>query len=92
MINLNSIPKTSSFSDFASKCEISVQEKQVSKHFSSITRNSEPLKLIHSDVCDLNKVLNRDSRRYFVIFIDDHSRYFLFSKIQGWGHQLVQGL
>ena len=54
MINLNLIPK-SSF-DTTSKCEICVQDKYVRTPFHSITRNSDPLELIHSDVCDSNRV------------------------------------
>ena len=73
MINLNLIPK-SSF-DSTSKCEICVQDKPIRTPFHSITRNFEPLELIHSDVCDSNRVLNRSGRRYFVTFIDDYSKF-----------------
>ena len=75
MIKLNFVPKTFSSSDFDSKCEICVQGKQVRKPFPSITRKSEPLELIHSDVCDSNIVLTRGSKIYFVTFFDDHSRF-----------------
>ena len=73
MSKLNLIPKSSH--NPSSKCEICVQGKHTKKPFKSITRNSEPLELIHSDVCDSNRVLTRGGRRYFVTFIDDHSRY-----------------
>jgi len=73
MINLNLIPK-SSF-DTSSRCEICVQDKNTRKSFPSITRTSEPLELIHSDVCDTNRVLTRGGRRYFVTFIDDYSKF-----------------
>ena len=73
MINLNLIPK-SSF-DRSSRCEICVQDKNTRKSFSSITRTSEPLKLIHSDVRDSNRVLTSGGRRYFVTFIDDYSKF-----------------
>jgi len=56
MINLNFIPK-SSF-DTSSRYEICVHGKNTQKIFPSITRTSEPLELIHSDVCNSNKVLN----------------------------------
>jgi len=49
MVNLNLIPKAKL--DPISKCAC-VQAKQVRKTFSPITRTSEPLKLIHGDVCD----------------------------------------
>ena len=73
MINLNLIPK-SSF-DTTSKCEICVQGKHVRTPFHSITRNSEPLELIHSDVYDSNRVLTRGGKRYFVTYIDDYSKF-----------------
>ena len=72
MIYLNLIPK-SSF-DSSSRCEICVQGKHTRKYFPSITRTSEPLELIHSDVCVSNRVLTRGSIRYFVTFIDDYSK------------------
>jgi len=73
MIILNLFPKASS--DFTSKCEICVKEKHVRKYFPSIIRNSKPLELIHIDVCGSNRIPTRDGIRYFVTFIDDHSRY-----------------
>ena len=33
------------------------------------------LELIHSDVCELNGILTRDRKRYFITFIDDLSKY-----------------
>ena len=57
------------------RCEICVQGKNTRKSFPSITRTSEPLELIHSDVCDSNRVLTRGGRRYFVTFIDDYSKF-----------------
>jgi len=74
MINLNLIPKSSFDSTY--KCEICIQGKHVRTPFHSITRNSEPLELIHSDVCDSNRVLTRGGRRYFVTFIHDHSKFY----------------
>ena len=74
MINLNIIPKFSF--DSSSRCATYVQGKYVWTPFHSITRNSEPLKLIHSDVCDSNRVLTRDGKKYFVIFIDDYSKFY----------------
>ena len=53
MINLNLILK-SSFKSF-SKYEICVQGKYVRTPFHSITRNSEPFEIIHSNVCDSNR-------------------------------------
>jgi hypothetical protein len=33
------------------------------------------LELVHSDVCELNGILTRGGKRYFITFIDDFSRY-----------------
>jgi hypothetical protein len=33
------------------------------------------LELVHSDVCELNGILTRGGKCYFITFIDDFSRY-----------------
>ena len=38
-------------------------------------RASQPLELIHSDVCEPMNVKARGGYEYFVTFIDDYSRY-----------------
>ena len=38
-------------------------------------RAKEPLELIHLDVCKPLNAQARDGYEYFVIFIDDYSRY-----------------
>ena len=45
------------------------------KLFSKSDRNSIMLELVHSDVCELNNVLTRGGKRYFITFIDDFSRF-----------------
>lgn len=57
------------------KCEICAQAKIIKKPFPGVKRNSEILDLIHSDICELNGVLTRGGRRYFITFIDDYSKY-----------------
>ena len=47
----------------------------IKKPFPSVERSSNLLDLIHSDLCELNGVLTRDGKRYFLTFIDDFSRY-----------------
>ena len=49
--------------------------KMTKKHFSKSDRNSIMLELVHSDVCELNGVLTRGGKRYFITFIDDLSRF-----------------
>ena len=57
------------------KYEICIQAKMVKKPFSMNERNTEILELIHSDICELNGQLTRGGNRYFITFIDDHSRF-----------------
>ena len=47
----------------------------IKKPFQSVDRNFNLLDLIHSDICELNKILTRGGNRYFIIFIDDFFRY-----------------
>ena len=41
----------------------------------SVFRESKPLDLIHSDICELDGTLTRNGKRYFITFIDDCSNY-----------------
>ena len=34
-----------------------------------------PLELIHSDLCEMNGVLTKGGKRYFMTLIDDSTRY-----------------
>ena len=43
--------------------------------FHSIDRNTEPLGLIHSDLCDFKFMPIRGEKKYFITFIDDCTRY-----------------
>ena len=61
--------------DDEKKCEIYIQAKMTKKLFSKLNRNSIMLELIYSDVCELNGVLTRENKRYFITFIDDFSRF-----------------
>jgi hypothetical protein len=55
-----------------------VQAKQPQKSFKSLEekRNMAPLDLVHSDLCEMNGLLTRGGKRYFMTFIDDASRYY----------------
>ena len=57
------------------KCEICIEAKFAKSLFHSIDRNTEPLRLIHSDLCDLKFAPTRDEKKYFITFIDDCTRY-----------------
>ena len=54
LINLNHIP--TSEIDAKHKCETCVEAKLTRSSFQSIERHTEPLDLIHSDICDLKLV------------------------------------
>ena len=45
------------------------------KHLSKSNRNSNVLELVHSNVYELSYVLTRGGKRYFIIFINDFSRF-----------------
>ena len=57
------------------KCEICVESKLTRTSFQSIERSSEPLELIHSDICDLKFIQTRGGKKYFLALIDDCTRY-----------------
>jgi hypothetical protein len=59
-----------------SKCHSCVQSKQPRKpHKAAKERHLAPLELIHSDLCEMNGVLTKGGKRYFMTLIDDASRY-----------------
>jgi hypothetical protein len=59
-----------------SKCHTRVQAKQPHKPFKSEEEKSlAPVDLIHSDLCEMNGILTRVGKKYFISFIDDATRY-----------------
>ena len=73
LIQLNNLPKFHVNSKH--KCEIYVEAKLTRSLFPSVERNTEPLELIHSDICDLKFVQTCGGNKYFITFIDDSTRY-----------------
>ena len=57
------------------KCEICVKSKLTRTYFQSIERSIEPLKLIHSYICDLKFIQTRGAKKYFLTLIDDCTIY-----------------
>ena len=57
------------------KCEICVESKLARTYFQSIERSSEPLELIHSDICDLKFIQTRGGKKYFLTLINDCTGY-----------------
>jgi hypothetical protein len=59
-----------------SKCHSCVQSKQPRKpHKAAKERHLAPLELIHYDLCEMNGVLTKGGKRYFMTLIDDASRF-----------------
>jgi hypothetical protein len=59
-----------------SKCHACVQAKQPRKPFKSMEEKSlAPLDLIHMDLCEKNGILTRAGKKYFILFIDDATRF-----------------
>ena len=73
MSSLGLIPDLS-LKDFE-KCESCSQAKITKTPHKSVIRVSEPLDLIHSDICDFEGILTRNEKRYFITFIDDCSNF-----------------
>ncbi|XXG43377.1 hypothetical protein AAC387_Pa01g3427 [Persea americana] len=73
LVNMECLPKCSFDSNI--KCETCVEAKLTRISFQSIKRTSEPLQLIHSDICDLKFVQTKGGKKYFLTFIDDYTRY-----------------
>jgi hypothetical protein len=58
------------------KCYSCVQSKQPRKpHKAAEERNLAPLELIHSELCEMNGVLTKGGKRYFMTLIDDATRF-----------------
>ena len=57
------------------KCEICVEAKLFKTPFHSIEKSTEPLELIHSDICDFKLIQTRGEKKYFITFIDDYTRF-----------------
>ena len=73
MSSLGLIPKLP-LKDFE-KCESCSQAKITKTPHKSVIRVSEPLDLIHSDICEFEGILTRNGKRYFITFIDDCSNF-----------------
>jgi transposase InsO family protein len=59
-----------------SKCHECVESKQTRKpHKAAEARNLAPLELIHSDLCEMNGMLTKGGKKYFMTLIDDSTRF-----------------
>ena len=62
--------------DTKHKREIRVEAKLTWSSFQSIERNTEPLELIHSDICDFKSTQTRGGNKYLITFVDDSTEYY----------------
>jgi hypothetical protein len=74
LASLNLIPKFNVVK--SSKCHVCVEAKQPRKpHKTVVARELAPFDLIHSDICEMNGILTKGGKRYFITFIDDCTRF-----------------
>ena len=73
LINFNHIPTFQN--DVKHKCESCVEAKLTRSSFQSVERYTEPIDVIHSDICDLKLVQTRCGNKYFITFVDDSTKY-----------------
>jgi hypothetical protein len=53
-----------------------VQSKQPRKpHKAAEARNLSPLDLMHSDLCEMNRILTKGGKQYFITFIEYSTRF-----------------
>ena len=71
-INMEILPN---FECNKSKCQVCVESKFAKHPYNSVERNSEPLDLIHTDICDMKSIPSPGGKKYFITFIDDCTRY-----------------
>ena len=58
-----------------SKCQICVTSKLTRKTCGSVTRETKPLELIHSNLEDLKQTITRGGKKIYVTFINDYFRF-----------------
>jgi hypothetical protein len=74
LANLNLIPKFDLVK--GSKCQVCVQSKQPRKPHKAVeARNLVPLDLIHYDLYEMNGILTKGGKLYFITFIGDSTRF-----------------
>lgn len=73
LIKFNCIPNFHIDSKY--KCETCVEAKLTRASFKSVERKTEPLDMIHTDICDLKSLPTKGGNKYFITFIDDCTKY-----------------
>ncbi|GKB66278.1 pol polyprotein [Tanacetum coccineum] len=62
--------------DLNHKCQTCVEAKMTRSSFHSVERKTDPLDLIHTDVCEFKSVPTRGDNKYFITFIGDCTKYY----------------
>ena len=75
LINMKHIPTFQI--DLKYKCKTCVKAKTTRSSFQTIKRNTKPLDLIHSDICDFKSIQTRGGNKYVITFIDDYCYVYL---------------
>nr|GEV85297.1 Pol polyprotein [Tanacetum cinerariifolium] len=73
LIKFNSIPNFHIDSKY--KRETCVETKLTRSSFKSVKQKTEPLDMIHTDICDLKSLPTKGDNKYFITFIDDCTKY-----------------
>jgi hypothetical protein len=74
LASLSLIPKFTSVKNY--KCHVYVESKQTHKpHKVDEARNLAPLELVHSNLSEMNSVLTKGGKRYFMTLVDDSTRF-----------------
>lgn len=59
-----------------SSCPVCCQGKQSRLPFTNVgTRSTEKLALVHTDICGPMEVMSMGGSKYFLLFVDDYTRY-----------------
>ena len=77
---MNDLPKFSTNPN--NKCKTCIESKLARTSFKSIEKNTETLELIHNNISDLKLMQTRGGKKYFIIFINDCTRYYYFYLIR----------
>ena len=68
-MNLGLLPN---FDCPSEKCQVRVESKFSKPPFHFVNNSlSEPLDLIHTDICDMKSIPSSGGNKYFITFIDD---------------------
>nr|GEZ33495.1 Pol polyprotein [Tanacetum cinerariifolium] len=74
LIKFNSIPNFHIDSKY--KCKTCIEAKLTRTSFKSVKQRTEPLDMVHIDICDLKSLPMKGGNKYFITFINICIKYF----------------